>query len=171
MAYVKQVFCNSDYPVGYQSINQLIDNLDASFDGMDAEHVSADIPLNPGGTDIGRHDSKNVVLDVLQVYGSRFSVSLFGNMVEVESSGNYAGPVTRISAGVYLVEVLGAPTYWGEAVASVTSSTPIPHIDCRSVYPTSPAATPGIVVTCYELGTGSFVATDFDFTLTICGER
>ena len=171
MAYSKQIFVNSDVPIGYQSINQLIDNLDASFDGMDLEHVSADIPLNPGGTDIGRHDSKNVVLDVVQVFGSQFTVSLFGNQVEVGSSGNFVTGVTRISAGVYFVEVLGAPTYWGEAVASVTSSTPTPYMQCRSIYPTSPAARPGIVVTCYELGSGSFVATDFDFTLTVCGER
>lgn len=168
MAYSKLIFCNSDYPLGYQTVNQQMDNFDASFDAMAAEHREADLLLDVNSPDLGRHVGKTVVRDVVQVYGTRFTSGLFGTTVEAQNSGNNVLSIVRASAGVYVATLAGIFNYWGSAAAN--SSTAKPLIVCRSVFPTTPNGDPSIIVTCYEMGSGSLVATDMEFTLTVNGE-
>lgn len=173
MAYVKLIFVNSDVPIGYQTINQGRDNLDAVFAGLDAEHIASN--AEAGNLVIGQHDLQAIPRDVIQVYGA--SVSVVGRTAYVSTTpGTFSnGTSLYLSTGTYFVPLFGLKTYWGEAIASVSSSTSAPHLICRSVYPSKPTTSgalgPGIVITCYEMSSGTSTLTDFDFTLTVYGER
>lgn len=170
MAYSKLIYCNSDHILGFQTVNQARDNLDSVFSAMDVEHVALDI-IN-GYRALGQHDSELIPKDVIKIQGAS---AIFGsfqptNLLTIES-GQYIFRGFRAAAGQYFLPLEGLSTYWGEAVASVTSATPKPLLICRSNFTSSTAASqgPGIYVACYEMGTGAMVLTDFDLTLTVYG--
>ncbi len=166
MTYAKLFFVNSDFILGYQTINQGIDNLDAVYDGMSIYHETSET-----SDGLGRHKTDKIPRDVLLIQGTVLATSSFGSSPGSLGAASATRPITRISTGVYFVPVYGLSSWWGRAVAHVSSSTPIPLINCLSVYPSSQYQQPGITVTCYELGTGSLVATDFDFSLVISGTK
>lgn len=172
MAYVKLPMCNEDYAIGYQTINQARDNQDAVFGALDAEHVGS-----TGVLAIGSHRAEKIPKAIAQIFGTAANVTSFGGVPSVAWYGSYSPCLLapdRISTGIYVVPVRNLSTYWGEVIPQVTSQTPIPLIKCRSVFGTPSTvygsnAGPALVITCYEMGTGALVATDFDFTLTVYG--
>lgn len=166
MSYVKLPFANENYVLGYQTINQSRDNLDAVHDGFIAEHTDAN-------RRVGQHDTQNIPRDIVQVYGLT-SLSLFIPTQINVSGGRYvsAGGAVRAGVGQYFIPILGLSEFWGQPAAKVTSSASIPLIVARSYYPTALPAQglgQGITITCYEMSSGALVATNFDFTLAVYG--
>jgi hypothetical protein len=92
---------------------------------------------------------------------------LSGGFLQV-NPGAAIGFPSRLSTGVYFVPTRGLSTFWGTATAIVSSSTPIPYFQIQPVTQTQGV---GLMVRAYELGTGSFVLTDFDFYLAVHGEK
>lgn len=171
--YSKLWFTNSDYALGFRTINQGINNIDAVYNAMTAAHVG-DAALS-GNLVIGQHDDATIPRDVIQLYGT--TVTAIGRTSMVAASpGNYCnGVALYLGVGVYFVPVFGLKTYWGEGIAKVSGSSSAPNIMCRSNYPTKPTTSgslgAGIIITCYEVSSGTAALTDFDVTLTIYGRR
>lgn len=166
MSYVKLPYANENYVLGYQTINQSRDNLDAIHDGLLAEHSEAN-------RRVGQHDTQKIPRDIVQVYGLTSLSPFIPTQLNV-SGARYvsAGGAVRAGIGQYFIPILGLSEFWGQPAPRVTSSSSIPLIVARSYYPTALAAQGlgmGITITCYEMSSGALVATDFDFTLAVYG--
>lgn len=175
--YFRLYFANQDAPIGYQTINVGIGNLNAVYDAFDLDHIVEDISLSSDGPQLGQHDTPNVPREVMQVLGSVYagSLSTGGFLVSPNpptfAPFTYARALTRISTGVYFIPIVGLASFWGQAIGTVTSSGSVPCIQCRSSINNGLNISQGITVTCYELSSGTFTLTDMDFTLTISGTR
>lgn len=157
MSYAKQFYVTADFILGYQTINQAIDNSDAIYDAMALTHKTNE-------DDTGTHDMPLTARDILKYNGASASATGYPSLLSTRSTVIFP---TRFSTGVYFFPVSGLSSYWGTATASVTSATPITFIQVEAIT----SGTPGLMVRTYELGTTAFVLTDFDFWLAIHGER
>lgn len=164
--YVKLPYCTSDYVLGYQTINQGRDNLEAVNDGVVAEHFVDTQSAS------ARHDIEAIPRDSVFIYGTSTTSNQFfpTNIVEMET-GTYAVRAFRPPsvAGTYFVVVVGLSEFYGEVIASCASGTPKPLIVCRPDTTNTYGAGNGLLITCYEMGSGSMVLTDFDLTVTVYG--
>lgn len=163
--YVKLPFTNYDYVLGYQTINQAIDNLTAVNDALNAQHfVNAQDAF-------ARHDIVKTARDVVVIYGTSTNSTFFNpsNSVPIESGPHIPNAFRGSVAGQYFVPVIGLASFNGEAIAICTSGTPKPLIVCRPDYSNTYGQGPGLFITCYEMGTGAMVPTDFDLTLSVYG--
>lgn len=156
MAYSKLFYVNADFILGYQTVNQGVDNLDAVYDAMSTLHKNTE-------EEIGKHDTPMTARALTTVAAASLISS--GIFLPAATSSEIGSP-SRISTGVYFVPVIGLATFWGTAVASVSSSTPAPFIQCQTIK----TGNTGVMVRCYELGAGAFTLTDFDFFLGVHGE-
>lgn len=167
--YSKLPFCEENYLLGYQTVNQARDNLDSVYDALKVEHSTGVASALP----VGRHDTQKISRVVIQVYGTgSANTSAWGASPALQITSQYGiQSATRISTGVYLVPISFLSSYWARADPNCTqSSTPI--LVCRSETPTGTITLPGrttITVSCYEMSSGSMVLTDMDFTLTVYG--
>jgi len=154
MAYSKLFYVTADFILGYQTINQGVDNLDAVYDAMSMLHKNTE-------EEMGKHDTSATARAVTTIAAASLISS--GIFLPAATSQEIGSPA-RISTGVYFVPVAGLSSFWGTAVASVSSSTPVPFIQCQSVT----TGNIGVMVRCYEVST--FTLTDFDFFLAVHGE-
>jgi hypothetical protein len=161
MGYSKQFFVNSDFILGYQTINQSIENSDVNFDAAVAEHRA-------DSGRMGAHNTRNTARVVMRVYGSTLAA---GTGLGLLGSRMAPSGTRRLSTGIFFVPVFGFANWYGKATAIVTSSAVVPYVNCLSVFAATPQQQAGITVSCYDLQTGSFVLTDFDFSLTVWGDR
>lgn len=192
MAYSKLIKACVDYALGFQTVNQAIENLRALHDGLAAEHGylndiytqfglggSPNSGAGGGGglaglfarvtpyDDFGRHNSAKIPRGVM----SCNIVNSSGDGMGVDwSSGAAFGSIQYRGSGTYFLPVSGLSTFWGEVTARDGAAV---FTSCWPVYSVSPGQS-GLMI---EIGT--FVATGLSgisgdghisFTVTIFGE-
>lgn len=175
-SYVKLPKGTTDYAVGYQSVNQLRDNLQSLYDAYVAEHsVNEPMPSRLGGlappppaSFLGHHDTPKIPRAVIRskIFSSAYSITLPGDTF----AQPVVGSLSRVQTGVFFVSIRGLLEFYAEAEAYQSAST-----SERLVLPRTNvggAGTPsGIFIECYEkdsAGAG-FIPMDFDFSAVIYG--
>lgn len=167
MAYSRLVEVVTDYALGYQSINQCRDNLDAILLAADVEHFARDVAAGAEepGRWWGRHNTPKVPRAVgkVTVYltpGNRYTAVLGGASASV-------GPIRWEATGVFFAEVYGLTEFY--AVCQPHVSVAVNRfIVSRPWYPVPPQKS-GIYFACYELISGVWTLTDYDFCMTLYG--
>lgn len=163
MAYVKLYKAQSDTPIGYQTINQAKDNLDALRDAIAAEHAVG-VQGGPGrhnfnGASGGAITSKISPLKGLGKHDDPriMRAAAYVNWAQSASGGNYTpylswvtpqclSGVTRVATGLCFFPVTGLAQFWATVTVGVNVSGAFWQV--RSVYPTTTQPqTPGIYVT------------------------
>lgn len=186
MAYSTVPRIIQDEGFGYQSVNQVRDNLVAIHAAWIAEHGGDTPPGFFGGTatqtgptgapltfgTLGNHNHISVPRGVINVvsetvtYGSNAgqTVQFVGSQL---NSGLIIGTPARLALGVYFMRFSFLdPNSWVEAQAHATT-TARRHVMARVFNTLSGAAVSGILVHCRELSGGDWVFADYNFSLFI----
>lgn len=168
MTYSKLPKICQDYPLGFQDVNQAIDNNAAIRDLYDVRHgvltsaPGAGSSRNPW-TLAGRHDDVHVQRTVALVTVST-SYGIASGSLTV--SGGAITAIARAGTGQWTLAISGLATWWaiGQPHDTAASSR---KVTCYRIQPTSGQHL--LDVTTYALDAGSFAATDYDFSLAIWG--
>lgn len=164
MAYSKLPKVVQDYPLGYQDLNQAIDNNAALRDLYDAKHGARE-PSQLGANRwalAGVHDDVHVARTV-----ARVTVATVATVVTptLEVTGLAITGVTRVGTGQYALAVSGLASWWA-AVTAEGTTTQRKTISYR-VQPTG--GQHEIYVTTMELGSGLFQEADYGFDVVVWG--
>jgi hypothetical protein len=164
MAYAKMPLVVQDYPVGYQSVNQAQDNLEAIRAAIVAEHTNADLIGNVGGG--GAHTGQVIPRAVVELFFQRAG---FGGVMlpAIRSSSPRITAVQRLATGVFSFSYSGSDGFYALAEPSDNGTNPN-FIACESV-PASTGVPAYITCKCFSLSAGDFVATDYPFFLAVYG--
>lgn len=175
MAYVKLHYGITDFWAGYQTINQMRDNLQAVYDAYAAEHSFREpefgrglqVIFPPLAEGFGRHNTPKIPRAALLVSLATSSFSV------VVPASNTSQPVVtalaRFATGVYFIGISGLVHYFAE-VEALQLSTGVRLVLPRTSY-AGVGAPAGIIVECYEKASvgGGFDLADFDFSAIIYG--
>lgn len=171
MAYTKLFKVCQDAPLGYQSVNQAVDNNTALKDLYNEKHS-----IGVGGNNIygvpllniGRHDDILIARTVAHftvdttaptpTLSTTMSGPMFGSGVQYQ----------RLGTGQWRLFVSTPQRFGATALCRSTAS-----IDRKaSCYVTYGGTSgPSIIVTTWEVDAGTFVETDLDFSLAIWAQR
>jgi len=164
----------TDFGLGFQTVNQLALNIQATATELLVAHGQRVPSLSQilsnafSFQNLGLHNGGGVprCTMVAGVYpkpqGTVASI--------VWQSNPIITGITRISTGIYFVGVAGLPSFLAHAVAAGASTSDVnlpPECQCN----TDPAAGAiGVSVSTYALVAGAFTLTDMGFSLTIQGQ-
>lgn len=191
MAYSKLYTVESDVPVGYQTVNQLRDNLDAIRDGLALEH-GYEVPPSVGA---GGHLVPPWRLSPYKAFGKHYAprfakaIAYIGfqdpsGAPYIKWSNGFFRWVSQTGTGTYFLMLQGLSSYWARAdgYKAETIVGGVGDLDlqrlmlrCTPVYPSSGAATvtPGVQVQTWTRvvgGVGNVELTDeMEFSVTACG--
>lgn len=168
MAYSKLAKVCQDYPLGYQDINQAIDNNAAIRDLWDVRHGLLEPASGAGGgrlpwTVAGRHDDFFVPRSVALVEVGSSGGVIFGEMTV---DGDAFGDIVRISTGKWILNINNLTAWWAVAQCMGGTTTQRRLNLHRSVPTTGQHA---LYISTYELSSGAFVETDIDFSVSVFG--
>lgn len=170
MAYTKLFKVCQDAPLGYQSVNQAVDNNTALKDLYDAKHS-----LGMGGNNIhgvpllnvGRHDDILIARTVAHfVVDSSTSTTTLTTTMSGPIFGS-ALQYRRIGTGRWQIYISTPQRFGATALCRSTASTDR-KATCYASYSNSEG--PSVYVTTWTIGAGWGYA-DLDFSLTIWTQR
>lgn len=184
MAYVKLPKLVQDSPIGFQTVNQLADNMAAMKTLMEAEHGTFEPsifpPLNPNRT--GRADLFATVAfdfnqlglhNLAEVPRSVVSASVYvpgasdDATLRLSLTGPAIGFINRWSTGVYTFAINGLTNYWAIATPSGSGANARLAL-CRPNYAGQNSFN-SLVVNTYVLNVTT-VLTDYNFWLAVYGD-
>lgn len=168
MAYSKLPKLCQDYPLGFQDINQAIDNNAALRDLYDVRHgILEPGPGSAGGrppwTLAGRHDDAHVQRTVAHVTVSTQGAFVSGSLTV---SGSAITAISRGGTGQWVLSVSNLSAWWAAGQPHDTAASQR-KVTCYRVLPTSGQHL--LYVTTYALDSGAFAATDYDFSVALWG--
>lgn len=166
MSYLKLFKTTQDHAVGTQSVNQASDNNDAMKSLYDAKHALGVDGYNTGGFSnpfraVGRHDDPVIARTV-----ARFSIDASSGLPFTIISGpmlSFSTPL-RIRAGQWRIYVY-TPQLFGAVALAEASATTDRKATCLVEF--NPATGPAVVVTTWEITTGTFAPGNYDFSLVL----
>jgi hypothetical protein len=177
MPYVKPQLLCQDMPLTFQMVNLTQENLYEGWLQFAKWHGTAETGAGyggittpaPPGQRFGAHNDKRIPRAVVRVENLVVSVGSTPGVPFVVGGGGEAGvigPATRQGVGVLDVEV-----YLRDVHADCTPFSDALASPQRFIIPTFIAAVSGSVLRfeSYELVSGSFVRSDFDFTAHVYG--
>ena len=145
-----------DYPVGFQTINQARDNIQAIADAYVREHHIYDEQAPRW-----RHWAPTIPKASGMVTSAQLGTLPL--IVNVQADG---ATVERLATGIYIIRSSSNGPLWADA-DPIATSTEVRRINTRPAwYGGGPS---GVFVLCYELTGGDFVLTDYGFTFTLFG--
>lgn len=164
MSYVKLPKGVSDYAVGYQSVNQMLDNNRALFDQFDAKHSVGVGGVNFGDPFMspGKHDDILVARTVAD-----FAVDTTGPTVSaynLVSGPMIFEPPEYLADGKWKV-LITTPRLFG-AIATIKETSMVDRYAQARVF--MDLSGPYIIVTTWNVGTGAL--DNYDFSLCIWAE-
>lgn len=166
MAYTKLFKVCQNFALGKQTINTAIANMEQFFTGWTAEHSKAEPPL--GATQPNPYEAFGVhVLEAVP----RAMVLVTPHFIGPGQTGFTVNPqptvvsVSRLGTGQYLIKMDGnLATFFGHAMPQQASGD---TRFCKAVGTHSNNMSAAVLVSCYELSSGSFALTDFTFTCAV----
>lgn len=182
MSYVKLPLVCQDYPLGRSTYNQACENLTATRAAWGEQHgIIEQTPPRPY-EGFGQHNDPRIpriVIDVYPTNAAAGSVAIITGPGSVSGNGGH-GVLRRIyrhSTGIYSFEMAGPKSSFFGRPEPYQDSNGVVRF-CRAVGFGPPsggsgivsndsAPVAGVVVNCYELSAGSFVNTDFAFSIAI----
>lgn len=169
MAYSKLPLTDQDHFIGYQSVNQAIDNNDALADLYDAKHS-----LGVGGADpfgaplraVGRHDDICIARSVADF---EVVTTLAVPALRARVSGPVFGSLSfsRLAAGKWRV-FIAAPRLVGVTALMKSTGSTDAKATCYLVY--DPTTGPSVLVTTWLQSGGTWAAADLPFSLVAWGQ-
>lgn len=172
MTYAKLPKTTSDYAIGYGAVNQLRDNLDATQALAILWHGSTEpIAISrpkppPRPLQMGHHNDARIPRASLAILSTVFPGSLA--LIDMRTADAHIAKVERLGAGIVRLEVRDLTTFWAHAVAHATTTAQVRFVQVTSYAPTG-SQPPCIVAISYELASGAFSPTDYDFDLHLYG--
>lgn len=166
MAYSKLPLTTQDHFIGYQSVNQAIDNNQALADLYDAKHslgVGGGNPFGMPTRAVGRHDD---ILIARSVADFEVDTSIATPTLRALVNGPIFGGVVyqRVAAGRWRIFV-ATPQLVG-AVALMKSTTSVDQkATCYLIY--DPTRGPTISVSTWVQDAGSWTTDDLPFSLVV----
>lgn len=164
MSYVKLPKGVSDYAVGYQSVNQALDNNRALFDQFDAKHslgvgggAYGDPFLSPG-----KHDDLVIARTVADFYVDTTGTTPVAYTV-ISGPMIFEAP-EYLAAGKWKI-LITTPRLFGAAATIKATSLVDRYAQCR-VY--QDLAAPYLIVTTWDVGSG--VLGNYNFSLALWAE-
>jgi hypothetical protein len=187
MTFVKLPTVCQDYGLGYQSVNQLADNMDAVRELYAAKHGSI-IPFVPVG--IAGHGGPAGALNGAQaweIYGRHNDLKIPRAVARVDvfiglGGGSFVSGVfptlqvassliqgyVRSGVGEYVIRISGnIPVAFGPVACQQSSSGPTRFARTRFALQGDTAAYTGIYISLFDLSAGDFIAADYGFSLPI----
>lgn len=149
--------------IGINTVNQLRANFEAMRDAMLAQHAMGQQRFSPPRAAFGTHNHQNAPRCSL---GVEFAGA--GIRVAELGASKIAWYAAYIGTGQLYVLLHGLSTYWVHAIPQQTTSATPRFVD-RVVYSANQGADVCLYITTRELSGGDFVATSFNFGLTIYG--
>ena len=174
MAYLKLPFGVTDYSAGIQSVNQLRDNLQTTYDGFSPEHGTKEVSVGNGGRiiypgtfeQLGHHNTPKIpraVVRTAQVAQSFGVISLGAIVARPVVTG-----VVRFATGLFFIGIAELSDFYAEVEAEQASAASNRFVIPRSGFGGAGGAV-GIALECYEKSGTDFVLADFDWAAHIYG--
>ena len=166
MSYVKLIKTVQDHAVGFQSVNQAIDNNQALVDAFNLRHaigVGGNAPFRRPLASVGRHDD---ILIARSVADFTVDTTLSVPALTAVIAGPLFGTTdyARISAGQWKIP-LATPQFFGAvALMKSTASTDV-KATCYASYDPSRGAS--VYVSTWIIDTGAWVTDDLPFSLVV----
>lgn len=166
MSYLKLPKTTQDHAVGFQSVNQAIDNNAALLAAFDLRHsigVGGNSPYGAPTRAVGRHDD---ILIARTVVDFAVDTSRADPALQVITGGSLlvGGFVDRIAAGEWILHLATAQLFAAVALMKSTAS-----VDRKATcYRTSsPSTGPAIYITTWDRSGGSWAPDDLPFSLVL----
>ena len=165
-----------DSPLGYQTLNQLHDNLADIRTQMRVEHGGSEVWFHARGTiapppedRLGHHSMVEVPKSVAQSY----LIPNFNALTLTPAwlwNGQGISSIWKVSVGQYLLSVRGYSRFWG-FVTPLAGSSLTYFANSRPFYPSSAnGSNSGIWLYLYSLVGGDLVEVDSSFAVTLHGQ-
>lgn len=174
MAYEKNFKVIVDSPWGHQTANRMADNSAELRLKMFEQHGDAEMFVGHatmpaiGFDSWGRHSLSEIPKTIARATTALLTGGTLG--IGVSWSGIGVPGIVRISAGKYIVPVVGLSTFWATSLLIAGSTVTMLH----TVRPYSATSTNGggngLWISTYKLDSGAFIAFDASFSLSVYGE-
>ena len=182
MAYSKVPKACRDYAVGWETINQLRDNLDSVKDVYATQHGTTEFFTGTGsivgfgqnaqrspGFGIGEHDTVLVPRTVLNVRAQ--TIAGGGNspqvLVHTDHGGLWISSVVRLAEGVYVLGYYGRSTTAYAEAQPHASTTAMRLATARVLLNYSATDFVVVYLQLYELVAGTFEFADYDCSVAV----
>lgn len=171
--YAKLPLMAQDYPLGYQTVNQAADNIEAVRAAFAAEHLLGfgggipTLPPPPGGAySTGHHNVATIVRSLVTCTPLTVAPGVIGLQAN-KSYPRWTPYVTRYGVGTVFISVAGLVGFYG--VPMVRDNGTNPNLIQTVSRATTNSQAGGVLCTTFSLSAGAFVLTDFPFSIFVYG--